>query len=225
MTQQRILIIEDEVKLAEALVDFLTASGYATAYAVSTHQAEVIRETFNPELILLDWMLPDQNGADYLKQLRTQSSVPVIMLTARVEESDVLKGFEVGADDYVTKPFSMKQLLMRIRAVLKRVYGEPEKLTACSGWLVLVEDSRMVSAGGEIVSLTPSEYAILHSLMRHPNKVFTREELIFSALGDDYEGTDRAVDSYIKNLRHKLGSDVKVIETVHGIGYRLGGLK
>lgn len=229
MPLYKILVVEDEVKLAEAVSAYLTALGYEVLQVVRLSEAKEALKFFKPDLMLLDWMLPDGSGDIFLSVLRQETSLPVIMLTARVDEKDVVQGFECGADDYVTKPFSMKQLSMRIQAVLRRSRDVNEdRLTSSDGRIFIGISSRTVSFNQQLVSLTPSEYNILFTLLKHPLKVFTREELIFAALGEDYEGVDRTVDTFIKNLRQKLsgsGLDPSYIETVHGVGYRMGAGK
>lgn len=229
MPQNRILIVEDELKLAEALGDYLVSMGYGVVKVTHLAEAKVSIDTYKPQLILLDWMLPDGSGADFLLKLRQTSDLPVIMLTAKVEENDIIHGFETGADDYVTKPFSMKQLVMRIQAVLRRRPDESEvKLKTSDGQIVVDLSNRQVHFSGQLMALTPSEYNLLCTLLKHPQKVFTREELIFSALGEDYEGVDRTVDTFIKNLRQKMlhsGLKGAYIETVHGVGYKMGACR
>lgn len=229
MPVYKILVVEDEIKLAEALGDYLTALGYEVLRVGKVADAKAALSTFRPHLMLLDWMLPDGSGDVFLKTLRQETDLPVIMLTARVEENDVVQGFECGADDYVTKPFSMKQLSMRIQAVLRRG-TEPleDTLSSADGRIMLRTSSREVLFNQQGVALTPSEYNLLATLLKHPQKVFTREELIFAALGEDYEGVDRTVDTFIKNIRQKLmasGLEAGYIETVHGVGYRMGAVK
>lgn len=222
-------MVEDEIKLAEALGDYLTALGYEVLRVGKVADAKAALSTFRPHLMLLDWMLPDGSGDVFLKTLRQETDLPVIMLTARVEENDVVQGFECGADDYVTKPFSMKQLSMRIQAVLRRgVEPLEDSLSSADRRIQLAIGSREVSFNGQAVALTPSEFNLLATLLKHPQKVFTREELIFAALGEDYEGVDRTVDTFIKNIRQKLmasGLEAGYIETVHGVGYRMGAAK
>lgn len=229
MPKYKILIVEDEIKLAEALGDYLISLGYEILKVERISEARLAVKAFMPHLIILDWMLPDGSGDAFLAELRQSSSLAVIMLTARVEEKDVVHGFESGADDYVTKPFSMKQLSMRIQAVLRRSSVEPDTiLRSADGQIQVNLSSREVFIHGKAMALTPSEYNLLCFFLKYPQKVFTRDELIFGALGDAYEGVDRTVDTFIKNLRQKISScglTTSYIETVHGVGYRMGAAK
>jgi len=180
-------------------------------------------------LVVLDLMLPDVTGEEICKTIRKRSRVPIIMLTAKVEEENILKGLDIGADDYITKPFSPKQLVARVNAVLRRVSEDPVPLSniiSINDELLIDNLKYEVRKNNNIVNLTPNEYKILLTLVKYPKKTFTRDELISLALGDDYEGYDRTVDSHIKNLRQKIETDPKApkyIVTVHGIGYRFGG--
>jgi DNA-binding response OmpR family regulator len=190
-------------------------------------------EIFDKEsvgMVLLDLMLPELTGEEVCKTLRKKSKVPIIMLTAKSDEADMLQGLGIGADDYITKPFSLKALYARMEAVLRRsaddITGMLTKRTYNNGDLVIDYESYYVAKAGAEIKLTPNEYKLLAALTRYPNKVFTREELIASAFGDEFEGYDRTIDSHIKNLRQKVEDDPKTpcyVKTIHGVGYKFGG--
>jgi DNA-binding response OmpR family regulator len=227
---KKILVVDDEEKIVEVVRSYLENSGYTVYAAFSGSQALEMYEKLNPSLIILDLMLPDLSGEEICRKIRRRSSVPIIMLTAKVEEEDVLQGLDIGADDYVTKPFSPKQLVARVGAILRRVSGETIPLSGVlsfnDGALVVDTLKHEVRKGQNIINLTPIEYKLLSTLVKHPAKVFTRDELIVLVFGEDFEGYDRTVDTHIKNLRQKIEDDSKnpqYILTVHGIGYRFGG--
>jgi len=226
---RRILVVDDEVKIVEVVKSYLEHSGYEVYEAYNGAQVLSTFERIDPSLIVLDLMLPDMSGEEICKAIRKISRVPIIMLTAKVEEEDILKGLDIGADDYVTKPFSPKQLVARVGAVLRRAYEEPLPLSniiSFNGDLVIDNLKHEVRKNNNVINLTPNEYKILMALVKYPKKTFTREELISMALGADFEGFDRTVDTHIKNLRQKIETDPKdpkYILTVHGIGYRFDG--
>jgi len=229
---KRILVVDDEDKIVEVVKSYLENSGYIVYAAFNGRQAMEMYEKVNPSLIILDLMLPDLSGEEICKAIRKRSSIPIIMLTAKVEEEDVLRGLDIGADDYVTKPFSPRQLVARVGALLRRVSGENMPLSGIisfnEGELVIDTLRYEVRKGEKIINLTPYEFKLLLTLVKFPSKVFTREELINLVFGEDFEGYNRTVDTHIKNLRQKI-EDVtknpKYILTVHGIGYRFGGDK
>lgn len=227
---QKILVVDDEHKLVEVIASYLKNSGYAVLEAYDCRQGIAIFEDEDPDLIILDLMLPDMSGEEFCEIIRKKSSVPIIMLTAKVEEQDILKGLGIGADDYVTKPFSVKQLVARVQALLRRC-GDGGTMTGAR-WTFNNNDlkvnlqSHEVLKGERSISLTPNEYSILSALIRFPHKVFTRDELILSAFGHDFSGFDRTVDSHVKNLRQKIEDDSKCpryVLTVYGVGYKFGG--
>ena len=228
--ENTILIVDDEVKITEVIKSYLENSGYLTACAYDGKNAMSLFEKCSPVLIILDLMLPDMTGEDICREIRKKSRVPIIMLTAKVEDADIINGLGIGADDYLTKPFSPRQLVARIEAVLRRVSSEAVPLTNefsfHDGDLVIDGLRHEIRKNGQLVALTPNEYKILVTMSKYPSKVFTREELIELALGDDYDGFDRVIDTHIKNIRQKLGDDGRTpryILTVHGTGYRFGG--
>lgn len=227
---KKILVVDDEEKIVEVVKSYLEHSGYEVYTANNGKQALEMFEKIAPSLLVLDLMLPDVTGEEICKTIRKSSRVPIIMLTAKVEEEDILKGLDIGADDYVTKPFSPKQLVARVAAVLRRTADDPVPLSNTISFnnedLVIDNLKHEVRKCGNVVGITPNEYKILLTLIKYPKKTFTREELICMALGDDYEGYDRTVDTHIKNLRQKIEDDPKApkyILTVHGVGYRFRG--
>jgi DNA-binding response OmpR family regulator len=223
-----ILIVEDEVKILEVLEAYLKKAGYGVITALNGNEALDKYEQYNPKLIILDLMLPDISGEKICETIRMESEIPIIMLTAKVEEESILKCFSLGTDDYITKPFSPKQVVARVNAVLKRTlnYKQDNILNFNKGNLVINLDTYEVIKSSDLVELTPSEFKILLTLCESPNKVFTRGELLDRALGDDIDVYDRIIDSHIKNLRSKIednSKSPKYILTVHGIGYKFGG--
>jgi two-component system phosphate regulon response regulator PhoB len=221
----RILVIEDEQDLGSLLEYNLKADGHE-AEVVRTGAAGVARvRTFKPELVLLDLMLPDIAGSEVARLIREGESkrLPIIMVTARGEESDRVKGLELGADDYVTKPFSVKELLLRIKAVLRR-NGEapaPDRRVLSAGEIVLDTERHEVRARGEAVVLTALEFRLLKTFLERPGRVQTRETLLSDVWGIDADITTRTVDTHIKRLREKLGPAGDIIETIRGVGYKL----
>ncbi|TDT63643.1 response regulator transcription factor [Fonticella tunisiensis] len=232
MSCKKILIIEDEEMIAESIKGYLERDGFKVYTEQNGRQGLDKFYRLNPDLVILDLMLPELSGEDICISIRKTSRVPIIMLTAKVEEEDVLRGLDIGADDYITKPFGMRELAGRIKAVLRRVDNDPQplfsKMSFNGGDLEFDIDKNEVRKKGELLRLTPSEYKILLSLLKYPQKTFTREELIYIALGQSYEGYTRTIDTHIKNLRSKIETDIKnpqYIITVHGFGYKFGGEK
>jgi len=227
---QRILIVDDEVKIAEVIRSYLEKSGYEVYDAQTCAQARGILKTAGADLMILDLMLPDMSGEAFCREVRRDSQIPILMLTAKVAEAEILQGLEIGADDYVTKPFSVRQLVARVQALLRRsrITQEPQTavLSFCGGELEMEPEKYEVRRSGAPVSLTPNEFRLLLALAANPHRVFTREDLIRAAFGNDFDGYDRTVDSHIKNLRQKIETDPKTpryILTVFGVGYRFGG--
>jgi DNA-binding response OmpR family regulator len=224
----RILIVEDEPAVADLIAYNLRKARFESSIARDGRSALRMAGTFHPDLILLDLMLPEMDGLDVCRELRRASAVPVIMLTARGEESDRVSGLELGADDYVTKPFSMRELLARIRAVLRRA-ATAAKTTAAGGelrgmaGLVLNSETRAAAINGRPLSLTQLEFDLLAAFLASPKRVFSREQLLEQVWGYAYAGDARAVDSAVKRLRAKLREDrpgLAFIESVRGVGYR-----
>jgi len=229
MAVTKVLIVDDEIKIIEVVKAYLEAQGYQVFTATTGSQAIEVFEEVGPKLVLLDLMLPDMSGEEVCIELRKTSRVPIIMLTAKVTEEDVLHGLEIGADDYVTKPFSPRQLMARVKAHLRR--SDDEKgllanvLQSDDGELSVDLSKHLVSVSGFAASVTPNEFNILSLLIRNPKRVFTRDELIEKCFGDEYDGFDRVIDTHIKNLRQKIEEDArnpKYIKTVHGVGYTFG---
>jgi DNA-binding response OmpR family regulator len=225
-----ILVVDDEKKITEVVKSFLESRGFTVFTAENGKEAFHLFESRDISLVLLDLMLPDMPGEDICRTLRKKSRVPIIMLTAKVEESDLLKGLEIGADDYITKPFSLKELYARIDAVLRRSQSDLQPLYHKTSFrnddLMIDFESHSIKKNHQEVNLTPNEMKIFLALIKYPNKVFTREELIQIALGDEFEGYDRAVDSHIKNIRQKIETNPKnpvYVLTIHGTGYKFGG--
>ncbi|KRQ86750.1 Alkaline phosphatase synthesis transcriptional regulatory protein PhoP [Caloramator mitchellensis] len=223
----RILIIEDEVKIAEVLRAYLEREGYEVLIEHDGINGLKSFEEMMPNLVILDLMLPDLKGEEVCKAIRRESKIPILMLTAKVEEGDILNGFNIGADDYVTKPFSPKQVVARVKALLRRANNEEILATEIRFDELEIDDTKHeVRFKGKDVILTPTEYKILITLAKNNKKVFTRDELINLIFGMDYDGYDRVIDTHIKNLRHKIEEnpkEPKFIKTVHGIGYKFGG--
>lgn len=229
--KRTILIIDDESKIIEVVKSFLELKGYAVLTAENGEHGYDLFKNNPVSLVLLDLMLPGISGEELCMTIRKHSRIPIIMLTAKVTESDLVNGLDYGADDYITKPFGLKELYARIEAVLRR---SSEDLTPLyqknifgNGDLVIDYASRVVLKQQKVVTFTPNEFRIFSSLIKFPNKTFTREELIEIALGSDFEGFDRAIDSHIKNIRQKIETDQKnpiYVITVHGIGYKFGGI-
>lgn len=229
-TSKTILAIDDEPKILEVIADFMEQKGYQVLTAQTGASALDLFEKNNISLILLDLMLPDCSGETICTAIRKRSRVPIIMLTAKSEEASQLQGLDLGADDYITKPFSLKVLAARVEAVLRRGANELVPLVPKSSWrngdLVLDFEKKRVLKQGIELSVTPSEYKILSVLLKYPGRVFSREELISLVFGDDFDSFDRVIDNHIKNLRQKIEDDTKspvYILTIRGLGYKFGG--
>jgi len=227
---KNILVVDDEPKIVEVVKSYLENSGYIVYDAFTGNQALEIFGKVDLSLIVLDLMLPDMTGEEICKTIRRVSKVPIIMLTAKVEEENILNGLGIGADDYVTKPFSPRQLVARVEAILRRTEDVSSPLSKVLSFnnndLKIDNVNYEVKKNGHSVSLTPNEYKILSTLVKYPKKAFTREELIAMVLGNDFDGYDRVIDTHIKNIRQKIETDAKApqyILTVHGVGYRFGG--
>jgi two-component system response regulator ResD len=226
-----ILVIDDEIKICEVISSFLETEGYRVIAAQSGLTGLSYFRKESIDLVILDLMLPDISGEEVCKQIRQQSSVPVLMLTAKVSEDDSVRGLSIGADDYVIKPFSLRELAARIKVILRRS-GEDsllaDHISFHAGELEINTPKHEVHKNGEMINLTPNEYKLLLILARHPGRTFTRDELIEKVLGLEYEGDVRTIDQHIKNIRQKIEMDSKqprIIITVFGVGYRfIGGM-
>jgi two-component system alkaline phosphatase synthesis response regulator PhoP len=221
-----ILVVDDHLSVRTLVADYLGSQGYRVLTASDGEEGLIVARRSRPELVLLDVMMPGLDGFGFLQAFRRDSSAPVILLTARVEETDKVVGLELGADDYVTKPFGMKELVARIRAVLRRVAAAQRPAADelyVVGDLALNKATRDVTVGGQPVSLTPSEFTLLSLLMASPGRVFSREQLLEHLQGNAYEGVERTIDVHIRNLRKKIERDPtrpQYVETVFGAGYR-----
>jgi len=227
---KEILVVDDEPKILDVITSFLSSKGYVVHAADNGQKALEIFKKNNISLLVLDLMLPDISGEDICVQIRKTSRVPIIMLTAKTQENDLLNGLGIGADDYITKPFSLKELYARIETVLRRSSGDLIPLVTKSIWrggdLVVDFEKNIVAKKGETINLTQSERKILSTLIKYPGRLFTREELIDITFDNDFDGYDRVIDTHIKNLRQKIEDNPKVpvyILTVHGLGYKFGG--
>ncbi len=230
MDTRKILVVDDEKKIAEAVKAYLEHDNYTVYTSADGEAAIELFDRIKPDLLILDLMLPKLNGEAVCQHIRKYSRVPIIMLTAKSAEGDKINGFDIGADDYVTKPFSPRELVRRVQSILRRCSESVEPLYNVMSWnegeLTINMTSREVHRNGILVSLTPNEYKLLSTLANYPKKAFTREELINSALGIEYEGFERTIDSHIKNLRGKIEADTAnpiYIKTIRGIGYQFGG--
>ena len=224
--ERRILVVDDERSITDLLAYNLKRSGYEVSVAHDGHQALRLAHNEPPDLVILDLMLPGLDGLEVCRALRRESAVPIIMLTARDEEVDRVVGLELGADDYVTKPFSVRELIARVRAVLRRPSGTPNMPASVLRAGQLEVDALAAEAryGGATLSLTRLEFDLLATLARHPGQVLGRQQLLDQAWGFDYYGDARAVDSAVKRLRAKLratGAEPDLIATVRGVGYKL----
>jgi DNA-binding response OmpR family regulator len=220
-----VLTVDDEPKILELIKSYLETSGFTALCAKNGREGMALFEQNPVSLILLDLMLPDFSGEEFCKKIRQVSDVPIIMITAKADEASIIRGLNIGADDYVTKPFSPRQLMARVRAALRRSGGGKTVGLLSYKDLTVDTEKRLVSRGDEAVSLTRDEYNILILLMSRQAKIFTREEILEAVKGDNFDGFDRAVDTHIKKLRAKIGDDSKApqyIVTVYGMGYRLG---
>ena len=226
---QTILIVEDERKLREMVRLYLQQEGYRTVEAANGQEALFVAREEKPDLILLDLMMPVMNGTDFVRAYQKEGSAPIIMLTARVEDLDKIVGLELGADDYVTKPFNVRELLARVRAVLRRsgrTEVEADLLRAAD--IVLDRGSAIVTVAERQVELTRSEFDLLAILMTSPGHVYSRLDLLDRMNRDGFEGYDRTIDVHIRNLRLKIEPDARkpiYVETVYGMGYRFAPQK
>ncbi|MHB1042942.1 MAG: response regulator transcription factor [Eubacteriales bacterium] len=227
MNPKKILVVEDEDKIREMVGNYLANEGYAVIEAADGNTATQIFSKEQPDLVVLDWMLPGMSGLEVCKWVRQVSDTPVIMLTAKTEEVDKLLGLELGADDYITKPFSLRELAARIKVVLRRSgpkdAARDEKIQIREIEIDL--DRRESRVRGKMVDLTPTEFKILSVLASNPGRVYSRLQLLDIAFGYTYEGYERSIDTHISNLRKKIETDPanpEYVITVYGTGYRLG---
>lgn len=226
----KILLVDDEPKLVNAIKAYLETSKYIVFTAFDGEQALELFDEVSPDLVILDLMLPKITGGEVCQAIRKKSRIPIIMLTAKIQEDDLINGFHIGADDYITKPFSPRELIVRVGSLLRRSSEGTSPLYNRMSWnnkeLEVDFNEMLVKKNGINVKLTPNEFKLLSTLIKYPKKSFTREELIKIAFGHGYEGYERTIDSHIKNLRIKIeedGTSPKYIITVRGIGYKFGG--
>jgi two-component system alkaline phosphatase synthesis response regulator PhoP len=225
MAGRTVLVVDDEPRIAAIASDYLRHAGYAVVTAGDGARALQLARAQPPDLIVLDLGLPGTDGLDVARTLRTESNVPIIMLTARVEESDRLLGLEIGADDYMVKPFSPRELVARVKAVLRRTEQSPSADAGAVrfGDLVLDPSRLSVSRNGVPIELTPTEFQVLLTLARRPGRVFTRTQLLDAVRGVDVDAFERAIDAHIKNIRRKIERDTRnprYVLTVYGVGYK-----
>jgi len=225
-----VLVVEDDKKIARIVKVYLEEAGYRVVHAANGKDAIAAAAKEKPLLAVLDLMLPDMGGEQVIQELKTLDDIPVIMLTAKSSEDDRVAGFSLGADDYVVKPFSPRELVVRVKAVLKRTHHDD----LCDAGAVCFEQGALTLDGhryevrkrGKIIDLTPTEFKVLFTLASTPGKVFTRDELVEKALGYQFEGYERSIDAHIKNIRQKIEDDPKnplFILTVYGVGYKFIG--
>ena len=226
MSEKTILLVDDDPEIVKTLQRYLQQEGYAVLVAYNGADALTIAHDRSPDCLVLDVMLPDHDGWEITRCIRANqqsADIPIIMLTARIDDMDKVLGLELGADDYVTKPFNPRELLARIRARLRR--AQPSQSAAPQlqvGELRLDVERHTVTLAGEMIDLTPTEFDLLRTLMQHPGYVFARDELLEKALGYTLEGLGRTLDSHIKNLRRKIDTAGRqYIQTVYGLGYRM----
>jgi DNA-binding response OmpR family regulator len=228
--KEKILIVDDERRIVELVKAYLEKEGYVTVEASDGEAALELWRAQKPDLVVLDILMPQVDGLEFCREVRKESNTPIIILSAKTQEEDRLEGLELGADDYVTKPFSPRELVARVRAVLRRRNQEEggEKPPIIEGPLVIDGKKRLVEVGGEEVPLTATEFDILKALASYPGRVYSRGQLTGSEQGAYNNSRERAVDAHIKNIRKKLGEkavDWSFIETVYGVGYRFQAKK
>jgi DNA-binding response OmpR family regulator len=220
---KKILVIDDEPKIVEICQDYLVKAGFDVNHAYDGATGLDLARHNPPDLIVLDLMMPDMDGLDVCRELRRESNVPIIMLTARVEETDKIIGLEMGADDYMTKPFSPRELVARVRTVLRRGIGSPQAEIIHAGDLVLDRGHYSARFPDREIPLTPTEFELLATLASQPGRIFSRAQLLTAVRGVSFESYERAIDSHIRNLRRKIepadGSSSHIV-TVHGAGYK-----
>ena len=223
----KILIVDDEYKIRKIIKAYIEKEGFEAITAEDGKEALEYYKNKNPDLIILDLMLPELSGEEVCKKIRHDSDIPIIMLTAKGQENDKIEGLDIGADDYVVKPFSPKELMARVRAIIRRSdYQAPkaEYMSYLDGKLKIYPRKMKITFGDELIEFTSTEFDILTYLARHPGQVLSRDQLVENVLGLEFKGFDRTIDAHIKNIRKKLRiTDEKIIETVYGAGYKFVG--
>jgi len=220
---KKILVIDDEPKIVEICQDYLVKAGFDVSHAYDGLTGLAVARRSQPDLVVLDLMMPDMDGLDVCRELRRESNVPIIMLTARVEEADKLIGLEIGADDYMTKPFSPRELVARVRTVLRRGVGNPQAEVIHAGDMILDRGHYSARFPDREIPLTPTEFELLATLASQPGRIFSRAQLLTAVRGVAFDSYERAIDSHIRNLRKKIepvDGSVSHIVTVHGAGYK-----
>ncbi len=221
---QTILVVDDEPEIVKLLRAYLEGAGYRVLTARDGREALLVTRHEKPDLIVLDLAMPEMDGLEFTRRLRQERNTPIIMLTARIEETDRIIGLELGADDYVTKPFSPREIVARARAVLRRAQPEPEAVEVLrAGELVLDRAEHSLTVAGQPVSLTPTEFELLATLMANPGRAFSRMELLERVQGEAFAAYERTIDAHVKNLRAKIEpdpSEPRYILTVFGVGYK-----
>lgn len=221
-----VLLVDDEVNMLETTAAYLRNEGFRIVTASTGNDALAVAQAEQPALVVLDWMLPGKSGIEVCRELRSMGSCGIIMLTAKAEETDKIIGLEIGADDYMTKPYSLRELAARIRSVLRRIQGKSEDVrTLHRGDLTIIESKCQVFKNGAELTLTPTEFKILMTLAAKPGIVYSRLQLMKSVMADDFINYERTIDSHISNLRKKIENDPAnptYIQTVFGFGYRFG---
>ncbi|NTU80941.1 MAG: response regulator transcription factor [Chloroflexales bacterium] len=231
MDAATILVVDDEQPIVDLVASYLTAEGYAVHRALDGPSALSLARAIRPDLVILDVMLPGLDGVEVCRRLHQETSVYVLMLTARTDEVDKLIGLSVGADDYMTKPFSPRELVARVKAIMRRARASVDKVSERPvlqfGALSIDPERREVKCGGSTIELTPREFDLLYAMASYPGRVFTREELLQRVWGPDFSGIDRVVDVHVGTLRRKIEeggpSEAPVVQTVRGVGYKFVG--
>lgn len=225
MNSRSILVVDDEIKIVDVIKSYLENNGYSVICAYNGKDAIKLFDQYNPLLVILDLMLPDISGEEICHIIRQKNRTPIIMLTAKVREEEILKGLDLGADDYMTKPFSPKELAARVKTVLRRSENEiillSDEIVISDSDIVIDNIKHVVRKKGVDTNLTNIEYTILLTLAKVPQKTFTRDEIIEMAFNGKFDGFDRSIDAHIKNIRKKI--EPSIIKTMHGVGYRFGG--
>lgn len=219
---KKILVIDDEPQIVEICRDYIKAASYDVISAANGSEGLLKARLDKPDLIVLDLMMPEMDGFEFCRTIRRDNEVPIIILTARVEETDKLIGLELGADDYITKPFSPRELVARIRVVLKRIVNEPTSDIIRVGEVTLDRAHYQINLVDRLIDLTPTEFEIMASMMSQPGRIFSRSQLLKAVRGVSFESYERAIDSHIRNLRRKLEPGEHIV-TVHGVGYKFEG--
>lgn len=226
-SKKSILVVDDEERIVDIIKAYLEIENYTIFVAYNGKDALDIFEKKSIDFVVLDLMLPGLSGEEVCKKIRLTSQVPILMLTAKVDEGDKIYGLNIGADDYMIKPFSPKELVARVKAILRRFSVETVKaeiIELNNGDLIIDFDKMEIKKKGILVNITPKEFEIVELLVKNPGKVFSREQMISEVLGYDFEGYDRAIDAHIKNIRHKIEDEKnKYIKTIYGVGYKFMG--